>query len=120
MLESNFNFLEEIKFGKKFPECVERSADHKEVAEADEEVVKAPEKRLSSAHGQVLGPGGHPVVGCDAAKVAVKNVSSNRIEGDYAKDHQDGEPMEELEIEDDGAYFVKKTCPDQRKPGQNI
>ena len=52
------------------------------------------------------------MVGCDAAKVAVKDVSSNRVEGNYAKDHQDGEPMEELEIEDDGAYFVKKTGPD--------
>ena len=60
------------------------------------------------------------MVGCDAAKVAVKDVSSDRVEGNYAKDHQDREPMEELEIEDDGAYFVKKTGPDQRKPGQDI
>ena len=60
------------------------------------------------------------MVRCDAAEVAVKNVSSNRVEGNYAKDHHDGEPMEELEIEDDGTYFVKKTGPDQRKPGQDI
>ena len=104
----------------KIPECVERSADHKEVAEADEEVVQVPEKRLSSAHGKVLGPGRHSTVGCDAAEVAVKDVTSNRVEANYAKDHQDRKPMEELEIEDDGAYFVKKACPDQRKPGKNI
>ena len=104
----------------KIPECVERSADHKEVAEADEKVVQVPEKRLSSAHGKVLGPGRHSTVGCDAAEVAIKDVTSNCVEGNYAKDHQDRKPMEELEIEDDGAYFVKKACPDQRKPGKNI
>ena len=90
---------------KKFPDCVEGSADYKDVAEADKEVVKEPEVLLATVW-EIHCPDGDAGVLWDGYNLS-QDEASDCIEQEDEQDHEDGEPSKELHVEVDGANFIK-------------